>query len=45
MFIDNWEIMRLNRDRFQLMKTRVSVKKNEAREIYKGLLSHGGRKT
>ena len=45
MFIDTGEIIGLLGDKPPLMKTRVSIKINKAREIYKRLLSQGWRKT
>ena len=39
------EIIRLLGDKFQLMKTRVSLKTNKPRKIYKRLLSHRDMKT
>ena len=39
------ENIRLVWDKSQLIKTRVSVKTNNARKIYKRLLFHGGMKT
>ena len=44
-FVDTGEIIGLLGDNPPLMKTRVSLKVNEAREIYKRLLSQGWRKT
>ena len=40
-FVDSGEIIGFLGDKPPLMKTRVSVKINEAREIYKRLLSQG----
>ena len=45
MFVDTGEIIGILGDKPPLMKTRVSVKINEAREIYKRLLSQGWKKT
>ena len=45
MFVDTGEIIGLLVNKPPLMKTRVSVKINEAREIYKRLISQGWRKT
>ena len=45
MFIDTGEIIGVLGDKPPLMKTRVSIKINKAREIYKRLLSQGWRKT
>ena len=45
MFIDTGEIIGLVGDKPPLMKTRVSVKIDEAREIYQRLLTQGWRKT
>ena len=45
MFVDTGDIIGVLGDKPPLMKTRVSVKLNEAREIYKRLLSHAWRKT
>ena len=44
-FVDTGEIIGILGDKPPLMKKRVSVKINEAREIYKRLLSQGWRKT
>ena len=44
-FADTGEIIGLFGDNPTLMKTRVSLKVNEARKIYKRLLSQGWRKT
>ena len=44
-FVDTGEIIGIFGDKPPLMKTRVSLKVNEAREIYKRLLSQGWRKT
>ena len=44
MFVDTGEIVGILGDKPPLMKTRVSIKINEAREIYKRLLSKGWRK-
>lgn len=45
MFVVTVEINRIFGDKHPLMKTRVSVKINEAREIYKRLLSQGWEET
>ena len=45
MFVDTGDIIGVLGDNPPLMKTRVSVKLNEAREIYKRLLFQGWRKT
>ena len=45
MFVDTGEIIGILGDKPPLMKTRVSIKINEAREIYKRLLSQGWEKT
>ena len=45
MFVDTGEIIGILGYKPPLMKARVSVKINEAREIYKRLLSQGWRKT
>ena len=45
MFIDTGEIIGLLGDKPPLMKKRVSIKTNKAREIYKRLLSQGWSKT
>ena len=45
MFIDTGEIIGLLGDKPPLMKTRVSIKINKAREIYKILISQGWRET
>tara|TARA_B100001029_G_C14634332_1_gene220887 strand:- start:138 stop:389 length:252 start_codon:yes stop_codon:yes gene_type:complete len=45
MFVDTGKIIGILGDNPPLMKTRVSVKTNEAREIYKRLLSQGWRET
>tara|TARA_Y100000991_G_C21737840_1_gene249216 strand:- start:204 stop:455 length:252 start_codon:yes stop_codon:yes gene_type:complete len=44
-FVDTGEIIGILGDKPPLMKTRVSVKINQAREIYKRLLSQGWRQT
>tara|TARA_Y100000991_G_C21938140_1_gene333961 strand:+ start:350 stop:601 length:252 start_codon:yes stop_codon:yes gene_type:complete len=45
MFVDTGEIIGILGDKPPLMKTRVSVKINEAREIYKRLILQGWKKT
>ncbi len=45
MFVDTGEIIGLLGNNPPLMKTRVSLKIDEAREIYKRLLSQGWKKT
>ena len=45
MFVDTGDIIGILGDKPPLMKKRVSVKINDAREIYKRLLSQGWRKT
>ena len=44
-FVDSGEIIGILGDKPPLMKTRVSLKIKQAREIYKRLLSQGWRKT
>ena len=44
-FVDTGEIIGILGDKPPLMKKRISVKRNEAREIYKRLLSQGWRQT
>ena len=44
-FVDTGDIIGVLGDKPPLMKKRVSLKINEAREIYKKLLSQGWRKT
>ena len=44
MFLDTGEIIGRLGDKPPLMKTRISVKINKAREIYKRLLSQGWKK-
>ena len=45
MFVDTGDIIGILGDKPPLMKKGVSVKINDAREIYKRLLSQGWRKT
>ena len=45
MFVDTGKIVGILGDEPPLMKTRVSIKINEAREIYKRLISQGWRET
>ena len=45
MFVDTGEIIGTLGDTPPLLKTRVSIKINKAREIYKRLLSQGWKKT
>ena len=44
-YIDTGEIIGILGDKPPLMKTRVSIKINKAREIYKILISQGWRET
>ena len=44
-FVDTGEIIGILGDKPPLMKKRISVKRNEAREIYRRLLSQGWRQT
>ena len=45
MFVDTGKIVGILGDEPPLMKTRVSIKIDEAREIYKRLISQGWRET